>query len=209
MPRGDRPEVRGPRVQPGPAVVQPALPVQRPGIIQARRQHVLLRAGAVDIAFGTRGCAAQLPRSISGPSGSGKSSVVLARVVPALQAREPDLGLAYLTPGSEPAATLPRVLDALEDRRAVVVVDQFEELFTLCGDDAARRSFVDRLLAAADDRLVVLSMRADFWGDCSPFPAPRERMLTHQELIPPMTIEELRSRSGKRPSRLGCGSRRG
>jgi serine/threonine protein kinase len=52
------------------------------------------------------------------------------------------------------------------EHRVLVVVDQLEELFTLCDDDAQRRTFLAALLAAADDPAspvrVVLSMRADF-----------------------------------------------
>ncbi|MGE3459936.1 MAG: AAA family ATPase, partial [Kofleriaceae bacterium] len=48
----------------------------------------------------------------------------------------------------------------------LVVVDQLEELFTLCDNDDVRSSFLASLLAAADDSTspvrVVLSMRADF-----------------------------------------------
>jgi hypothetical protein len=51
-------------------------------------------------------------------------------------------------------------------KRVLVVVDQLEELFTLCDDDPIRRAFLAALLAAADDPTspvrVVLSMRADF-----------------------------------------------
>jgi eukaryotic-like serine/threonine-protein kinase len=52
------------------------------------------------------------------------------------------------------------------DQRILVVVDQLEELFTLCDSDEIRRVFLAALLAAADDTSapvrVVLSMRADF-----------------------------------------------
>jgi hypothetical protein len=51
-------------------------------------------------------------------------------------------------------------------KRVLVVVDQLEELFTLCDSDPIRASFLAALLAAADDPTspvrVVLSMRADF-----------------------------------------------
>ena len=50
--------------------------------------------------------------------------------------------------------------------RVLVIVDQLEELFTLCDSDPIRRTFLAALLAAADDPTspvrVVLSMRADF-----------------------------------------------
>jgi hypothetical protein len=53
-----------------------------------------------------------------------------------------------------------------KNEHVLVVVDQLEELFTLCDSDDIRKSFLAALLAAADDPTspvrVVLSMRADF-----------------------------------------------
>ncbi len=55
---------------------------------------------------------------------------------------------------------------ARRNQRILVVVDQLEELFTLCDSDPVRQLFLAALLAAADDATspvrVVLSMRADF-----------------------------------------------
>jgi eukaryotic-like serine/threonine-protein kinase len=55
---------------------------------------------------------------------------------------------------------------ARRDRRVLVVVDQLEELFTLCDSDQLRKLFLAALLGSADDPSspvrVVLSMRADF-----------------------------------------------
>jgi hypothetical protein len=59
-----------------------------------------------------------------------------------------------------------RKSSAKKNERTLVVVDQLEELFTLCDSDPIRRAFLGALLAAADDPSspvrVVLSMRADF-----------------------------------------------
>jgi energy-coupling factor transporter ATP-binding protein EcfA2 len=129
---------------------------------------------------------------VLGPSGSGKSSLVLGGLIPALQGRDPDLRLADLTPGSDPVARLEASLSKVLDHCFLVVVDQFEELFTLCRDEAQRRAFLDRLLTLARERRVVLTMRADFWGECAPYPALRELMQARQELIAPMDAAELR-----------------
>ncbi len=67
---------------------------------------------------------------------------------------------------------------ALRDRpqspRLVVLVDQAEEVFTLCEDPEERRAFFDTLLHAstvADGQvIVVLTIRADFYGKCAPYP---------------------------------------
>jgi WD40 repeat protein len=146
--------------------------------------------------------------AVLGPSGSGKSSVVLAGLVPALQAEEPGLQMAYLTPGSDPLAHLEASLSKVGDRPAVLVVDQFEELFTLCADEDKRRAFLDRLLAPdlsgfGNLTALVITMRADFWGECAPFNALKQEMLAHQELIAPMNSGELRRAMEMQAARVG------
>jgi len=141
--------------------------------------------------------------AVLGGSGSGKSSLVLAGLVPALQAQTPNLVVRYLTPTSHPLAQLERTLaDDTNGTDQLIVVDQFEELFTLCTDPAQRQQFLDRLLALIatkqssiqnPDSRLVLTMRADFWGECAAFPTLRELMQAHQELVGPMTAQELRS----------------
>jgi hypothetical protein len=72
--------------------------------------------------------------AIVGASGSGKSSVLRAGVVGAVLAGEVEgvEGARILTPGAEPR------LEVAGDQRELVVVDQFEELYTLCEDPARR-----------------------------------------------------------------------
>ena len=73
--------------------------------------------------------------AVIGASGSGKSSVLRAGVVGAALAGEVE-GLErarILTPGAEPR------LEVADDPRELVVVDQFEELYTLCEDPGAPR----------------------------------------------------------------------
>jgi hypothetical protein len=51
-----------------------------------------------------------------------------------------------------------------------VLIDQFDEIFTVCNDEAARVPLIENLLYAtniAEGRTVVaLTMRADFYGKC-------------------------------------------
>ncbi len=141
--------------------------------------------------------------AVLGGSGSGKSSLVLAGVAPALQLQNPTLAVHYLTPTNNPVAQLDKVLAEVDPTHPqVLVVDQFEELFTLCTDPAQRQQFVDRLFALLVEpkskienrkSKIILTMRADFWGECASYPNLRERMQVHQELVAPMTAQELRS----------------
>ena len=79
----------------------------------------------------------------------------------------------------------------------VLVVDQFEELFTLCHDPFEREAFVDHLLSSVsgvDDlnMLVVLTLRADFYAHCAQYASLRQMLVEHQEYLGSMSAEELR-----------------
>ncbi len=130
---------------------------------------------------------------VLGASGSGKSSVVMAGLIPLLQKKEPELVMAYMTPRSDPLAQLEASLLKIQNQPAVIVVDQFEELFTLCTDEKWRQNFIEQLLKLAQKQRVIITMRADFWGECASYHQLRDLMEQQQKLIAPMTQEELRS----------------
>ena len=133
--------------------------------------------------------------AVVGPSGSGKSSLVRAGLLPALEARE-ELRCVLLTPGPEPARALREHFPAEGDTEqpVVLVIDQFEEIFTLCHDDEERLLFLDALHAAAARGVqVILALRADFYGHCAFYPVLAALVEQHQALIGPMSAEELRA----------------
>ncbi|MFJ8636891.1 NACHT and WD repeat domain-containing protein [Streptomyces sp. NPDC093568] len=83
---------------------------------------------------------------------------------------------------------------------AVVIVDQFEETFTLCADEADSRTFV-RLLQAActpagpgepPPALVVLGIRADFYEQCLAHPELADALQHRHMVLGPLTTPELR-----------------
>ena len=83
--------------------------------------------------------------------------------------------------------------------RAVIVVDQFEELFTLCDDEQERREFVDWLWQLAHPgvqedtlALVVCGLRADFYAECANYPQLRQSLQASQTLVGPMSQAEVR-----------------
>jgi WD40 repeat protein len=78
--------------------------------------------------------------------------------------------------------------------RLLLVVDQFEELFTLCQDESERRAFVQALCAAgASAALVVLSVRADFYARCMAYPELVEVLTDRQIPVTPMTPEQIQA----------------
>jgi WD40 repeat protein len=85
-------------------------------------------------------------------------------------------------------------------RRVVLVVDQFEELFTQCAEEGQRRAFITALHAAATaghgpDRtsaaLVVLGVRADFEARCAGYPELADAV-QDRYLVTAMTERQLR-----------------
>lgn len=114
--------------------------------------------------------------AIIGASGSGKSSLVRAGLIPALKRRErlSDMQVRTLIPGNDPLGKLNELLTDLLGNGGLLLVDQFEEIFTLTrGEDAARirHEFVERMLSlirGTSPTRVVITMRADFYGDCIP-----------------------------------------
>ncbi|MFB8791317.1 MAG: CHAT domain-containing protein [Potamolinea sp.] len=150
--------------------------------------------------FGREALIAQLEQQLTkhkflaifGASGSGKSSVVLAGLIPFLQKKQSDLVMVYLTPSSNPIQQLEVILPQLQNQTSIIVIDQFEELFTLCTDQSLRLEFIQKFLILVKEQLVVITMRADFWGECASYPELKELMQSRQELIGPMDSTELR-----------------
>ena len=92
--------------------------------------------------------------------------------------------------------------------RMVLLVDQFEEVFTLCDSEERRRAFIDNLLhacAVADGPIVVvLTLRADFLGKCAAYPRLAAALSGGQELVGPMSREELREAIERPAWQAGC-----
>jgi WD40 repeat protein len=84
--------------------------------------------------------------------------------------------------------------------RAVILVDQFEEAFTLCADEGQRQVFIDlldRLAARPADgaepaALVLICVRADFYDACVRHRALRAALKASPVLLDPMSAAELR-----------------
>jgi hypothetical protein len=89
-----------------------------------------------------------------------------------------------------------RLLSGAPANRLLLVVDQFEELFTLCRDLNEQRAFVDALLSAAldyDQTVVVITLRADFYAHCARFARLRTALDSYQKYIGPMSRGEMQA----------------
>ncbi|MFF7977398.1 hypothetical protein [Streptomyces sp. NPDC007905] len=138
--------------------------------------------------------------AVVGASGSGKSSLLRAGLIPLLQSEEASTrrpaAIRILTPGARPMSALTTVMRAGEERGdTVVLVDQFEELFTLCADPAERQACLDLLLAATNPEKrvrVVIAVRADFFGRCADHHTWAAALRDATLLVGPMSPTELR-----------------
>ncbi|MFD9705761.1 hypothetical protein [Lentzea sp. NPDC059081] len=153
---------------------------------------------------------------VFGASGSGKSSLLRAGLLPHL-----DRAL-VLTPGVRPQdecavrlaqatgdspvvlhseLTDPAALGLFARRHELaLVVDQFEEVFTLCG--AEQRDWFVRALVQAPR--VVIGVRADFYGHVGRHPELVEALDGAQLLVGPLTTDELRRAIVEPARRVGA-----
>ncbi len=168
--------------------------------------------------------------AVIGASGSGKSSVVRAGLIPALRWRKlsSEWPIYVMTPTSRPfealesslraddlrgvsnkklvpdnpshpeflELSLEHIKDGTGAQHVLFVVDQFEELFTLCRNEGEQAAFVENLITAAFKpggiAIVMIVMRADFYAHCAHFDLLRQALAQHQEYIGPMTSAQLR-----------------
>ncbi|MFE9722024.1 hypothetical protein ACFYQ5_00040 [Streptomyces sp. NPDC005794] len=95
----------------------------------------------------------------------------------------------------------------------VVIVDQFEETFTLCSDEADRGTFIQLLHAActpadADGSapvLVVLGIRADLYEQCLGYPELADALQHRHMVLGPLTTAELREAVTSPAKAVGLG----
>ncbi|MET9915027.1 hypothetical protein ABZZ74_51735 [Streptomyces sp. NPDC006476] len=139
--------------------------------------------------------------AVVGASGSGKSSLLRAGLIPRLRTTsDPSMrpaALIVLTPGSHPLRDHGQRLTPKGDGEGDtwVVVDQVEELYTLCADPAERAGFIDRLLTAQapNSRLrVLIAVRADFFGHLARHRPLADALRDAALLVAPMNRSELR-----------------
>jgi WD40 repeat protein len=146
--------------------------------------------------------------SVIGPSGNGKSSLVFAGLIPALRRSglfgSGDWLVRSIRPGETPLAELKTALgndlanpklavtQALASQpnaqRLLLVIDQFEEVFTLSREEAA--PFQKALLQLIDtpNCYLILTVRADFYAELMKSPLWRNIQSYRMELVPPDVV---------------------
>lgn len=183
--------------------------------------------------------------AVIGASGSGKSSLIYCGVIPELQGKSEKNWLVVSSrPGNNPVRNLVNALGAAlpdqvpeaeeerlvsgqdpidawllnlvpGDKRLLLVIDQFEEIFRYRDTAAAEESqqqiarFVNLISEASSDRSgrisVVLTMRSDFIGECSVYQDLTDLINKSNYLIPQMTREDFR-KAIEGPVRIGGAS---
>jgi hypothetical protein len=169
---------------------------------------------------------------VVGPSGSGKSSLVRAGLLPTLADGVLPGSVHWtqvlLRPGEHPLRELARAAHPAQPQRTatvgavgdqgdaadqpiraltradagdgggrlVLVVDQFEEVFTTCREEQERAAFLAALITAARAAdgyaSIVLAVRADYYGHCATDRTLAELLAADHLLVGPMTTKELR-----------------
>ena len=146
---------------------------------------------------------------VFGASGSGKTSLLAAGLLGRIRrdttARWQPV---MMTPTDQPVKQLAAAL-AEHDRPAgqvLLVVDQFEELFTVCSDPTVREEFVAGLLAASHaGTKVVLSVRADFFVQMTGLSELAPALMSEaQLLVGPPSAAELRELIVRPADLEGC-----
>src|SRR6266545_562701 len=152
--------------------------------------------------------------AVVGASGSGKSSLMRAGLAVTLKHAGWDVHI--FTPTANPQRVLESTLEDISKKGlqpTLILVDQFEETFTLCRDESERIAFIQKLLALAtplpmgegrrgEGITVVVALRADFYSHCAQYPYLRQAVAAEQEYIGQMTAEELR-RAIQEPAHRG------
>ncbi|MEW6495479.1 MAG: diguanylate cyclase, partial [Cyanobacteriota bacterium] len=172
--------------------------------------------------------------AVIGASGSGKSSVVRAGLIPRLN-KDSDLISRFkeesewqiiepIKPGSNPLANLvnkfnkvfnyPKELQELNrptekiadslvsiikslrgSVNYLLLIDQFEEVFTVCTDETERSHFIELITKLAnipDSQLaIVITMRADFLESCLRYPSLTQLIQAQAIYMPPLVGKDL------------------
>ncbi|MBL8162493.1 MAG: protein kinase, partial [Anaerolineae bacterium] len=166
--------------------------------------------------------------AVVGPSGSGKSSVVRAGLIPEIRSGilqgSQDWFMVQMTPGSSPVTELANALTRIaiqsandierelrlseegllkavnavlpvEDTELLLLIDQFEEVFTLAQDEVEKTHFLNLILkavSAAESRVrIIVTLRADMYDRPLLYPAFGDLIRERTEIVLPLSTVEM------------------
>jgi hypothetical protein len=178
--------------------------------------------------------------AVIGPSGSGKSSLVKAGLIPAVWRGElpgsEKWFVVEMLPGARPLDELETALIRVTTNQAVnlneqirrdkngllraaslilpndnsemlIVIDQFEEVFTLLEDEAERVHFLKLLHSAVSEPRsrvrIVITLRADFYDRPLHYPEFGELVRSHLETVLPLSADDLERAIAAPAERIG------
>lgn len=166
---------------------------------------------------------------VVGPSGSGKSSAVRAGLIPRLRDMVPDRSIVVIVPGRHPflhletelsralqsdmaidrndaAGVLRAVLPELPPSGMLLVIDQFEEVFTLA-DEETRRSFLANVVSLTEEHVrpisVLLTIRADCYDRPLLYPDFAERFAANVVSVLPLAPAGIEAAAVEPARRVG------
>jgi len=171
-----------------------------------------------------------------GPSGSGKSSVARAGLIPQLKQLDSKLQTIILTPTDVPVENLANHLawlitqdpfpiaktrefeefllqekDALRrivrnfisttNQSLVILIDQFEEIYTLCKEKTLQTAFIENILTLNEEQhlsvKIILTLRSDFLGETQQHSKLNQLLAKDSVIVPAMNENELRDAISK------------
>jgi DNA-binding SARP family transcriptional activator/WD40 repeat protein len=127
---------------------------------------------------------------LAGQSGSGKSSLARAGIVPELRRR--GQAVSVIVPGRDPQSALAEAL-SFTDESAALVIDQFEEIYA-AGNDEAADDFCRQIVARARQHAtpVIIVVRSDHLGELAREPSLRRLVEDGLYLVGPLVGDTLK-----------------
>ncbi|MHC5760426.1 nSTAND1 domain-containing NTPase [Nostoc sp.] len=105
------------------------------------------------------------------------------------------------------ATGLARLIRAARSPRTLLIVDQFEEIFTVCQSRSDRQQFISSLLGAlkqtGDKLCIIFAMRDDFLGKCAAYHELTDLIQTNLVMVTPMSLKELQQAIREPAAKLG------
>jgi len=133
---------------------------------------------------------------ITGPSGIGKSSLAKAGLLAYYEGQANKKTIHEIRPGKSPYTSYSELLQTISQLKdQIILVDQYEELVSVCTNEKERTSFEKKLLEASKNNLVLVTIRSDFENQFKKSLVIGNEVNNsdnkHRFLVPPFSRQEL------------------